>query len=258
MFDAKIVFNGLRTLTVALGVMGPCGAWADDWSGKGEGGIVLSRGNADATTANAKLDVAKEDGPWKNSVTLALLYGRNADFTTAQRIEGHYQLDHTISDKLFGFISAQGDQDKFEGFAYQGTASGGLGYKFLNSDATKLTGSIGVGYRRLQPEVLDKSSAGQILSVEKEHSTGSAVATVGLDFQQQLTATTKVLDKLLGEPGANNSTVQNDLSLQVSISAKLALNVGYGIHYNSNPPTGAVRLDQLTTINFVYNINPKK
>ncbi len=233
-------------------------ASADEWSGKGEGGVVLSRGNADATTANAKLDVSEVNGPWKNTVTLALLYGKNASFTTAQRLEGHYQLDHSISDKLFGFVSVQGDQDKFEGFAYQATLSGGFGYKLVNSDATKLTASLGVGYRRLVPEVLEKSPAGEILSVVKEPSTGSAVATVGIDFQHQLTSTTTVLEKLLLEPGATNSTAQNDLALQVSISSKLALSLGYGLHYNSSPPVGAVRLDQLTTVNFVYNINPKK
>jgi len=247
-----------KKILILVLVVSAGAASAEDWSGKGEGGVVLSRGNADATTANAKLDVSEVDGPWKNTVTLALLYGKNASFTTAQRLEGHYQLDHSISDKLFGFVSAQGDQDKFEGFVYQATLSGGLGYKLLNSDATKLTASLGVGYRRFEPEVLDKSPAGEILSVAKEPSTGSAVATVGVDFQHQLTSTTKVLEKLLIEPGANNSTAQNDLALQVSINSKLALSVGYGLHYNSSPPRGAVKLDQLTTLNFVYNINPKK
>ena len=34
----------------------------------------------------------------------------------------------------------------------------------------------------------------------------------------------------------------------------LSLSVGYGVHFNSDPPVGAKRSDQLTTINLVYNI----
>ena len=46
----------------------------------------------------------------------------------------------------------------------------------------------------------------------------------------------------------------NDLALQVSMSDALALSVGYGIRYNTDPPAGAKKSDQLTTLNLVYNI----
>ena len=36
--------------------------------------------------------------------------------------------------------------------------------------------------------------------------------------------------------------------------ASSGLSVGYGIRHNSDPPAGAKKTDQLTTLNLVYNI----
>jgi len=44
------------------------------------------------------------------------------------------------------------------------------------------------------------------------------------------------------------------VKLRVSISNRLALSVGYGLRYNSNPPPGAKTTDQLTTLNLVYDV----
>ena len=33
----------------------------------------------------------------------------------------------------------------------------------------------------------------------------------------------------------------------------LALSAGYGIHHNTKPAAGTKKLDQLTTLNLVYN-----
>jgi putative salt-induced outer membrane protein len=224
------------------------------WTGKGEAGALISRGNADATSANAKLDVARESGVWKNSAFLGMLYGRNATFTTAQRTEARWQTDYKINERLFWFGALRGEQDKFSGFQYQATLSTGAGYKFIDNDATQLTGTLGVGYRRLRPEVLIKSVDGEVLDRIEGDATGDAVASAGMELSHQLTATTKLLNKLLVESGSSNTSAQNDFAVQVSVTDKVALSVGYGVHYNTDPPAGAESTDQLTTINLVYSI----
>lgn len=226
-----------------------------DWTGKGEAGLVVSRGNTDSTSANAKLDIARESGDWKNSAFLGFLYGKSSGLSSAQRIQAKYQLDRKISDRMFWFGALHGEQDKFSGFAYQASLSTGIGYKFIDNEATKLTGAFGIGYRRLRPEILNKDPAtGQITSRTKLDATGDAIATAGLDFSHALSKTTKVLNKFAIESGTNNTLVTNDLALQVSMTDALALSVGYGVRYNTDPPVGSKKSDQLTTINLVYNI----
>jgi putative salt-induced outer membrane protein YdiY len=48
--------------------------------------------------------------------------------------------------------------------------------------------------------------------------------------------------------------VQDDISLQVSMTDTLALAVGFGVRYNTDPPPLSETTDLLTTVNLVYNI----
>jgi putative salt-induced outer membrane protein len=148
----------------------------------------------------------------------------------------------------------RGEQDRFSGFSYQATLSTGVGYRFVASESLKLTGTLGAGCRRLRPEILIKSPAGEVLERIKGDATGDAVANAGLSYEQKLTPTTTLVDKFLVDSGSSNTLAQNDFSVQVSMTEVLALSVGYGLRYNSDPPAGAQTTDQLTTVNLVYQI----
>ena len=58
---------------------------AEPWSGKGELGLVLARGNSDADTVNAKLEMARQTDAWKNAFTLAALRSSNDGERNAER-----------------------------------------------------------------------------------------------------------------------------------------------------------------------------
>ena len=49
------------------------------------------------------------------------------------------------------------------GFQYQESAAVGLGYNIIATDATKLTAQVGVGYRKLRPELLIKNASGAVI-----------------------------------------------------------------------------------------------
>lgn len=254
-----VTYHHLRAWRVAAAATSVLGlAWAPlalaDWTGKGEGGLLISSGNSDATSVNAKLDVAREDGPWKNVVHVAGLYGKNAVFVTGERFEAAYELDRKINDKLYGFVGVNGERDLFDGFQYQATLSTGIGYKWYDDANTKLSTTLGVGYRRLRPETLTKDDAGQVISRTPLDATGNAVITAGLNLEQKLTASTKLVDKLAIQSGSSDTSVANDFGVQVSMSERLALSVGYGVRYNSDPAPGTKKVDTLTTVNVVYNI----
>ena len=239
-------------------------AYADDaparlgWSGQGQAGLVLARGNADATTANAKIDAADTIDHWKHLLHLAYLYGQSSGITNAQRFEYGWQSNYNFSKKAFVFGSLNGEDDHFDGFVYQVALSTGLGYKIIDTDSTKLTGTLGFGYRRLQPEQLlhdNPNNTTEDTGRIRGKSTSDGVGSASLDYQQQLTHTTKLTDKLLVQSGGQNTAVANDFAVAVSMTETLALSVGYGLRYNSNPPSGTKSTDQLTTINIVYAFN---
>ena len=224
------------------------------WLGAGQGGLLFSSGNSKAASVNAKIDLARTDGVWKNTMYLGGLYGKSADIVSAERIEGRYQLDRKMSERMFWFAGLDANKDQFSGFNYQATMSAGLGYKFIDTAGTKLSGTLGVGYQRLQTQQLIKDAAGAVVQRINGAAQGSAVGTAGLNLEQTLTATTRLTNKLFVTSGSLNTSIGNDLGIAVSMSEALALSLGYGIRYNTDPAPGVRKLDQVTTVNLVYKI----
>jgi putative salt-induced outer membrane protein len=224
------------------------------WTGKAELGFLNSSGNAESTSANAKLDLKRDSEKWINTFYVGALYGNNGEFTNAQRYEARYQLDYKINDRLSWFSALRGEKDYFSGFVYQATVSTGLAYKFIDSPTTKLAFSLGAGYRRLQSEVLIRSDAGEVLDRIEGDAESDPVVTAGSLYEHNFTENTKITNKFLAESGSENTAVQDDLALQVSMTKTLALAVGYGIRYNTDPPPLSETTDTLITVNLVYNI----
>ncbi len=223
------------------------------WLGAGQGGLLISSGNSTAESLNAKLDLARIDGPWKNIVYVGGLYGKSNSVLSAERLEGRYELDHQISDDLFWFGALNGNKDLFSGFNYQVNASTGLGLKIINTATTKLEGQLGIGYQRLQTQELHKDN-GVVDGRTNGPVEGSVIGTAGVNFEHSFTASTKLTDKLLITAGSLNTQVANDLALQVNMSNRLALSIGYSIRDNSKPASGVKKLDQVETVNIVYSI----
>lgn len=224
------------------------------WTGKAEVGLLQSGGNTESASANAKLDLKREGQNWINNFYAAALYSENAEFSTAERYEARYQADYKINDRLSWFGALRGEQDRFSGFAYQATVSTGASYKFIDSPDTKLTASLGAGYKRFKEEVLVKSDAGEVLDRIEGETGSDAVGTLSSDFEHAFTDTTKLTNKLLAEFGGDNTAVANDIALQVSMTQSFALAAGFGIRYNSDPPPLSESTDTLITLNLVYNI----
>jgi putative salt-induced outer membrane protein len=224
------------------------------WTGKAELGVMVSDGNSEATSANTKFDLAHESEKWKHTLYVGALYGKNATFVTAERYEARYQADYKITDRLSWFAAIRGEEDSFSGFVYQATVSTGAAYKFIDSPTTKLAASLGAGYRTLKEEVLIKTDAGEVIDRIEGESQSDPVITLGSTFEHNFNETTKMSNKLLAESGSDNTAVQDDISLQVSMTDTLALAVGFGVRYNTDPPPLSESTDLLTTINLVYNI----
>jgi putative salt-induced outer membrane protein len=237
--------------------------WADDapappppqdvWIGKGQFGFLESTGNSDAKSINGNIDLLRYDGAWKNEIYVGGLYGENAGIVAAERWETRGQTNYTVSGNLFVFGALRYEHDLFDGFEYQESVSGGLGYKFINTDDVKLTAQVGAGYRRLRPEIIDKDANGEVLSRTPLDATSDGIGTLGVDFSYAFNKATVFTNKFLMETGPGNTLINDALALTVKMSTKLALSVGYAVSNNSNPPAPLKKLDTLTTVNLVFS-----
>jgi len=251
----------LRILLFALTGLTPVIGFCDDpppppqdvWTGKGQAGYTSSQGNSEAKSANAALDAALLDGPWQHTFHLGGLYGQSAGIVAAERWDTGWQTNYDLTPRLFTFGALRYQHDMFSGFQYQASVTAGMGYKLFNTDATKLDVQLGVGYKMLRLEDIDKDGDGEVISRTPEGKESGAIGTAGLIYAQTLTGTTTLSDKLLVESGSLDTLVTNTLALGVKISTKLALSVGYSIQDNTKPPAPLKKLDTLETVNLVYS-----
>lgn len=210
-----------------------------EWKGKGEAGIVFARGNTEADTVNFKLGMSEEVDRWKHSLDMAALRATSNGVKSADRFTAGWQSDYKLNERSFTFGGLRYERDRFSGFDYQATASAGVGYKFYDTDKTKLSGQVGAGYRRIKDGVTGATS-------------GNVVFVAGLDYSKVLTATTNVVDKFHLESGSDDTLLSNFSGLEVKMSNALALSVGLDVQHNSKPPAPRKKTDTVTTVNLVY------
>jgi len=215
-------------------------------------GYVSSHGNTDAQTGNAKLEVTYNVDAWKHDLQLAGLYGKSNDIVSAERLDAQWQTNYNFTDRLYTFGALHYDDDKFSGFQYQETLSAGAGYSIVKLADATLDAQVGVGYRRLRPELLGKDATGDVISRTPLAVETGAVATATIKGMYAFNSSTKLTEVLALESGSDDTLVQNDLGLQVNMSKALAITVGYEVRHNSSPPAGLVKTDSLVTFNLAY------
>ncbi|HTY49685.1 MAG TPA: DUF481 domain-containing protein [Steroidobacteraceae bacterium] len=222
------------------------------WLINAQAGYVSSKGNTNATTANVKLDVVHQYDVWKHELSLQYVYGTQNGYTNAERLDAMWQSNYNFSGRLYVFGQLVFDDDQFNGFEYQGTASAGLGYSIFKTAATMLNVQLGAGYSRMRPMTLIDDANGNVVGHTLLPVQDETVATTTIDFTHQFNAATKLLETLYVQSGDLDTLLKNDLGLQVSMSKSLSLTAGYEIRLNTNPPVGTERKDTLITLNLTY------
>lgn len=242
-------------LAAALAASLPGLATANDWTGSGEFGLALTRGNARSENLNAKLALVREDDQWKHSYALSVLRAKGevvGDFDgdgipeeqfelSANRYEFGASSALKVSERSYWVAALRYENDDFAAFEHQTTFSLGYGHSFIKDEDTTLTAELGPGYRRSE---LSGNGGTQ----------SEAIARGLLDFRHRLTGNTELFETLLIEAGSDNTFVKNDFGVSVAMNEAFALKAGIQLRHNTDVAPGLDKTDTLTTVNLVYNI----
>jgi putative salt-induced outer membrane protein len=235
----------VATLLIAPGTEG--------WTGTGELGLALARGNAKSENLNTKLAFANEDERWKHQFSFAALRAKGevrGDFDGDGVVEERFRLNANryevaassalkMNERAYWIGALRHENDDFAPFDSQSTFSIGYGYTAINSDTTKLSAEVGPGYRRAKSATTGDTETDTIVRGQ-------------IDFSHQLTDNTTLGNLLLVESGSDNTFIQNDLGVKVAMNSKLALKAGLQVRNNSDVGPGIDKTDTLTTVNLVY------
>jgi putative salt-induced outer membrane protein len=221
------------------------------WTGKGEAGIASATGNTETVSANAKLEVKKKADAWEHKLGFSGVYVADDVDTTAQRWEIYGESRNSFNTRDFWYGGFRYEDDRFSGFTYQGTLSTGFGRKFIDSDRTKFSGQLGVGYKLF--ETRDSIDPGTLLLIPGD-SDSTAVLVGGLDWDHVLTATTSIYDHFSFEAASENTFLKNEIGITVKMTDRMALAVAFSVRHNTDPPAGFKQTDTLSTVNLVYEV----
>jgi len=194
-----------------------------DWTGRGELGASFASGNSENEAVNAALEMKWTGDRWSHIAGFAGNYGADGNATTAERWELRGQSNYNISDRTYWFGAGRYDDDRFSAFDLQSSLATGLGYRLFDTESNKLWVQAGPGYRYSKLKESGRSESEFIVRGD-----------LGWDYQ--LTETTKIVERFLVEAGSDNTYLQNDLGLQVTITGGLGLRVGYQVRYNTDVP----------------------
>jgi len=220
----------------------------DNWSGRGQIGAFQSTGNSSNVGVTLSLNLARTGIDWQHRLKANIDYQRSNGRTSREQYLAAYEPRYQITDSLFAYGLAQYERDRFQGFSSRYSASGGLGYKLIDSKAAKLSLQAGPAWRRV--DFLDGTSD------------SSLGALAGLEFGWQLAKALKFTQdaNLVADGGgaatvlvdSNNTSVLLTSGLEAKISDRLTTRLSYTFDYDSNPPLGAVSTDTLTRFTLVY------
>lgn len=242
---------------------------AGTWAAQGQLGLIVTSGNTTTKSGNASFDAAHRMGRWTLSGGLAALYASTGHYSTQQDTNAHLQADLELSKRTFWFSNARWDRNLFTGFAYQESIASGGGFKFIQTPATLLAAELGGGYRIEKKEALTISPLGNVETRLREPGSvmRNAVLQAGVNYSHSITHSTKIVNTLLVQYGASDTTTTDNLALQVQVDASLSLAVGMQLVNNTSPPAaslsspagtlGARHTDTVVTVNLVYALKNK-
>ncbi len=216
----------------------PVSVHAADWTGTGEFGFVMARGNADTDALNLKLGMKKDADNWLHEYYAAALRASVNGDASASRFELGGKSGYKFSDTSYMFGALRYENDDFASYEHQTTFSAGYGFWAIKDETTNLQFEIGPGVRRAK-----------LISGETE---SDAILRGWMNYSHKFNASTELYETLLVEASSDNKFVQNDFGVQVKMSDALALKAGLQWRHNSDVPVGVKKNDTLTTLNLVY------
>jgi len=211
------------------------------WSGSGELGYVKTTGNTDSSALNFKLGFVRTTERWRYRFAGTALTTSENGNKDNERYTAEAQADRKLGEKGYLFGVYRYDADKFGSYDPSQSFTIGYGYELMKSEKHVLKGEIGGGYRKLKERLTGNSDSDAILRLL-------------LDDAWQIFETTSWTNRVLVETGSNNTFIQWNTGLTVSMTDAFAIRLGYELRNNSSlPPGDTVKKDTITSANIVYS-----
>lgn len=229
-----------KNILICMMLVAASGSALAEFSGKGELGLVVARGNSDTETGNVRLELNYEQERWSNESNFSAVYGRDGGETNNSRWVLSNKTNYNLSEVSYLLGVVRYDRDRFSSFSYQSTVAVGYGRRLINTDTHRLKAEVGPGFRFAELR-------------ESGESENELILRGFLDYRWTISDTAQLTNRLLVEAGDDNTFAENTLGVSVAVNSRISLKTGFSVRHNTDVDPGRKKTDTLTTVNLVYN-----
>lgn len=217
----------------------------DTWTERLELGGSFLEGNTNQEAFNTAAKFTRDNDWTKTQISLGGQYAKSKSALTANRWFGDTTTDFKHRDKWITFVRTLHEFDEFANLDYRGTASLGVGYKFIDADPRQLLVRAGPGVTQEvfhTPRLL-RTTPDLFTELEAKWPIGERVI-----FEEKATV----------HPSINNwqlVRILNTTSFLIPLDSLKRWNLKFGFRYEYNglPNIHRRPSDFATTVNIVYS-----
>jgi putative salt-induced outer membrane protein YdiY len=221
----------------------------EDWTGGGNLGFALARGNSQTTNLALGFNALRKTSTDAWIVNAASIYSTDdkSGITSANQLGGLIRYDHNLNKKLFAYGVFAGMYDTLQLLNYRVMPGGGLGFHAIATPTTTLDLLGGLGYTR---ESYYNGTVNNLLT-----------ATLGDEFSHKFTAATSITQNLYYLPSLNDTSIYR-INFSVGLATKLngwmTANANFLDQYNNQPVPGNKYNDIIFTTGLGFTFGAKK
>lgn len=220
------------------------------WTGGGNFGLALARGNSDTTNLALGFDAQRKTTTDAWVINAASIYSSdgNLSTTTANSFQGLIRYDHNLNKRLFAYAAFAGGYDELQDLNYRIMPGGGLGFHTIATANTTLDLLGGLGYTR---ESFTTGLTNNFIS-----------ATLGDEFAYKLGPRTTIMQNLYYLPSLNdtaNYRITGNFGIATKLNGWMTANLLFNDRYYSQPVLGNKNNDVLFTtgLGFIFGAKAK-
>lgn len=243
----------LRNCTLLLAIFAPTFVSAQDaappppppWTGEGSAGLVVTTGNSETTTANAKVQAIYASPDWRNTFDSTVIKTAQTskvtglEEVTTERYLATNKADYNMTPQDYLFLSLEFEKDLAGPVRERYSETAGYGRKILVGPAHLLEAELGAGMRQTESQVVIPQAP---TAVKDEDVIGRGRAAYKWNFRRDshFGETIKV------ESGDTNTFVESVTELRLALVRKLYAQASYTARQNTKVPAGAEKTDTIT------------
>jgi putative salt-induced outer membrane protein len=233
--------KGVSTLLLAGAVLaGPVLAEekAPAWTGEAALGFVMTSGNTETQSTNAKAKAVNERDMWRHSLALEALKNEDNDVTTAERYLASGQTNYKFKPRhsLFGLVSYE--DDRFSGYDWRATEVVGYGYRAIERPDLILDLEGGPGARQSRLDNGTREDEG--------------IIHLGANLDWKVSPTSNFTEALTSDIGEDVTISKSVTGLKTQINGSLSMKIAYTVKHTSEVPAGIEKVDRETAVMLVY------